>query len=88
MSRPTVPHCKDCRYLHSIGVYGTRGHCRSNHFCKLKHMMNDWLTWFISLIRTAVNWMSQMYIFDVSLIAIIVAIFLMGVTLRALLYKA
>lgn len=50
--------------------------------------MNDWLAWFISLIRTAVNWMSQMYIFDVPLIAFIVAVFLMGVTLRALVYKA
>lgn len=50
--------------------------------------MNDWLAWFISLFRTAINWMSQMYIFDVSVIAILVAIFVMGVTLRALLYKA
>lgn len=50
--------------------------------------MNDWLAWFISLIRTAINWMSQIYIFDVSVIAILVAIFIMGVTLRALLYKA
>lgn len=50
--------------------------------------MNEWLSWFISLIRTAVNWMAQMYIFDVPLIAFIVAVFLMGVTLRALVYKA
>ena len=50
--------------------------------------MNDWLAWFISLIRTSVNWMAQMYIFDVPLIAFIVAVFLMGVTLRALVYKA
>lgn len=50
--------------------------------------MNDWLAWFISLIRTSVNWMSQMYIFDVPVIAIIAAIFVMGVIIDALLYKA
>lgn len=50
--------------------------------------MNDWVAWFISLIRTAVNWMSQMTIFDVPIIAILIAITLMGVTIRALLYKA
>ena len=51
-------------------------------------LMNDWLAWIISLIRTAINWMSQMYIFDVPVISIIVGIFVLGVLLDALLYKA
>lgn len=50
--------------------------------------MNDWVSWFISLFQTFVAWLEQMYIFDVPLISVIVAFFLMGVTLRALLYKA
>lgn len=50
--------------------------------------MNEWLAWFISLIRTSVDWLSQMTIFDVPVIAILAAIFVMGVIFRALLYKA
>lgn len=50
--------------------------------------MQDWVVWIISLFRTAINWMAQMYIFDVPIIAILIAITLLGVTIRALLYKA
>lgn len=50
--------------------------------------MNDWVIWFISLGRTFLTWMSYCTIFGIPLIAFIIAVFLMGVTLRALLYKA
>ena len=50
--------------------------------------MNEWLAWFISLIQTSVAWLSQMKLFDVPVIGIIAAIVIMGVILRALLYKA
>lgn len=50
--------------------------------------MQSWVAWFVSLITTAVNWMTQMTIFDVPLIGIIAAVFVMGVMIDALLYKA
>lgn len=50
--------------------------------------MNDWIVWFIALWRNVVVWMTNSQIFGIPLIAFIIAVFLMGVTLRALLYKA
>lgn len=50
--------------------------------------MNEWLSWFISLVNVAVNWLSQMTIFEVPLISILVGIFIVEVAMRALLYKA
>lgn len=50
--------------------------------------MTIWLSWFIALWRTSVTWLTQHEILGVPLIAFIIAIFIMGVTLRALLYKA
>lgn len=50
--------------------------------------MNEWLAWLISLIQISVSWLSQMKLFDVPVMAILVSIFIMGVIFRALLYKA
>lgn len=50
--------------------------------------MQEWMAWFISLIQTCINWLTQMKLFDVPLMSILVGLFIMGVVLRALLYKA
>lgn len=50
--------------------------------------MQDWLNWFISLVSTSVDWLSQMQIFGVSVLSFLIGLVIMGVVLRALLYKA
>lgn len=35
MPRPTVPHCKDCKYHRSTGPYGVRVRVRFSHRCTL-----------------------------------------------------
>ena len=37
MPRPTVPHCKDCKYLRSLAPYGVRVGVRCSHRCTLKN---------------------------------------------------
>lgn len=50
-------------------------------------MVADWVIWFISLFQTTVQWLGDMQILGVSVLWIIIASFLMGVLVRALLYK-
>lgn len=50
--------------------------------------MSDWLSWFISLISVSVDWLSSVSIFGVSVLSFLVSLVIMGVVLRALLYKA
>lgn len=51
-------------------------------------VLQEWMTFFINLFRMCVRWLSQMTIFNVPLIAVLVGIVCLGVLLRALLYKA
>lgn len=50
--------------------------------------MQDWVNFFLSLWRTAVQFLTEHTIFGVPLIGFIIAVFLCGVILRAFLYKA
>lgn len=50
--------------------------------------MQDWVAFFLSTWEMSINWLEQMTIFGVSLIEFIIATFVLGVILRALLYKA
>ena len=50
--------------------------------------MSDWLSWFISLITICVDWLSSVSIFGVSVLSFLIGLVIMGVILRALLYKA
>lgn len=50
--------------------------------------MGEWLAWFYACIQTCIQWLTQMTILGIPVIAFIVAVFIMGVILDALLYKA
>lgn len=50
--------------------------------------MGEWLSWFVSLISLSVDWLSSAEILGVSLLSFLVSLVLMGVVLRAVLYKA
>ena len=50
--------------------------------------MTEWFNWFVSCITTAVQWLETVQVFGVPVIAFIVSVFVMGVVLRAALYKA
>lgn len=50
--------------------------------------MADWVSFFVALWQNAVNYLATCEIFGVPLIGFIVAVFIMGVILRALLVKA
>lgn len=50
--------------------------------------MSDWVAFFIALWQNAVNFLTTCEIFGVPLIGFMVAVFIMGVILRALLVKA
>lgn len=51
-------------------------------------MVSDWITFFISLLQTLVQWLNSMQIAGVSLAWIIAASFLMGIFVRTLVYLA
>lgn len=50
--------------------------------------MADWVAFFIALWQNCVSFLTECQIFGVPLIGFIVAVFIMGVILRALLVKA
>lgn len=49
--------------------------------------MFEWIAWFIALFQTTVQWLGSMQIMGVSVLWIIIASFLMGVMVRAILIK-
>lgn len=49
--------------------------------------MADWISWFIALFQTTVQWLGSMQILGVSVLWIIVATFILSVLVRALLIK-
>lgn len=49
--------------------------------------MVDWIAWFIALFQTTIEWLGSMQILGVSVLWIMIASFLLGVLVRALLIK-
>lgn len=49
--------------------------------------MQEWVTWFIALFKTCVQWLGQMQILDVSVLWIMIASFFLCILVRALLIK-
>lgn len=49
--------------------------------------MQDWMAYYVALLVTCVQWLTQMQIMGVSLIYILIAIFIFGVMFRAVLVK-
>lgn len=50
--------------------------------------MQEWMNFFINVFRLCVQWLTTVKIFDVPVLAVLAGICVMGVLLRALLYKA
>ena len=51
-------------------------------------MVASWLAWLYALFQTSIQWLTDMTILGVPVIAFLVAIFVMGVIMSAILYKA
>ncbi len=49
--------------------------------------MSDWITWFIALFQTCVQWLGSMEILGVSLLWIMIASFFLCLMVRVLLFK-
>lgn len=49
--------------------------------------MADWITWFIALFQTTIQWLSSMEIMGVSILWLLVCSFILIVMLRAFLFK-
>ena len=49
--------------------------------------MQDWVTWFIALFQTSVQWLGQMQILGVSVLWIMIASFFLCILVRSLLIK-
>lgn len=49
---------------------------------------NDWASWFLSLILTSIHWLENIEIFSVPVLYILLAIFIMGVVIRAIPFRA
>lgn len=49
--------------------------------------MADWITWFIALFQTCVQWLGSMEILGVSVLWIMIASFFLCVMVHALLFK-
>ena len=49
--------------------------------------MEQWITWFIALFQTCVQWLGSMQILGVSVLWIMIASFFLCVLVRALLIK-
>lgn len=49
--------------------------------------MADWIAWFIALFQTTIEWLGSMQILGVSVLWLMIASFLLGVLVRALLIK-
>lgn len=50
-------------------------------------MVTEWVTWFIALFQTTIQWLGSMQILGVSVLWILIASFLLGVIIRSLIYK-
>lgn len=49
---------------------------------------NDWFSWFLSIIVTSIHWLVNIEIFSVPVLYILLAIFIMGVVIRAIPFRA
>lgn len=49
--------------------------------------MHEWVTWFIALFQTCVQWLGQMQILGVSVLWIMIASFFLCILVRSLLIK-
>lgn len=49
--------------------------------------MADWITWFIALFQTTIQWLSSMEVMGVSILWLMVCSFITSVMLRAFLFK-
>lgn len=49
--------------------------------------MADWITWFIALFQTTIQWLSSMEILGVSILWLMVCTFIITVMLRSFLLK-
>lgn len=50
--------------------------------------MSHWLSWCISVIVSAVDWLSKITLFNVPVLYILLAIIVMGVVIRAIPFRA
>lgn len=50
--------------------------------------MSIWLTWCLSVIVSAVDWLTVTTLFNVPVLYILLAIFVMGVVIRAIPFRA
>ena len=48
---------------------------------------SSWINWCLSVIVTAVNWLKSATILNVPLLYLLLGIFVMGVVIRAILFK-
>lgn len=48
----------------------------------------SWLNWCLSVIVTGVNWLKSVTLLNVPLLYLLLAIFVMGVVIRAILFRA
>ena len=49
---------------------------------------SSWINWSLSVIVTAVNWLKSATLLNVPLLYLLLAIFVMGVVIRAILFRA
>ena len=50
--------------------------------------VSQWINWLLSVILTAANWLRSTTLLSVPLLYILIAIAIMGVIIRALIYRA
>lgn len=50
--------------------------------------MSHWMTWCSSVIVSAVDWLTMITLFNVPVLYILLAIFVMGVVIRAIPFRA
>ena len=48
----------------------------------------NWVNWLLSVIVTAVNWLKSATLLNVPLLYLLLGIFVMGVVIRAVLFRA
>ena len=50
--------------------------------------MSHWMTWCMSVIVSAVDWLAKITLFNVPVLYILLAIIIMGVVIRAIPFRA
>lgn len=50
--------------------------------------VSSWVSWCLSVIVTCVNWLKSATLLNVPLLYLLLAIFVMGVVIRAILFRA